>query len=136
MNGPCLQIAQFLYVMRIAVWTVASLLIGLLSFLGAGCQSGLAPLTAEVPLHLEEHLDAATIEGSEVAADVPKVVEWRFDEPQPDWKAVVPLQRSIKPVRTRRTEDELRLILTEANRGEVPSGRRHLLGPARHHCRS
>ena len=43
-------------------------------------------LTADLPLHLEDHLDAATIEGSEVPADLPEPVEWRFDEPQPDWK--------------------------------------------------
>ena len=36
--------------------------------------------------HLEDHLDAATIEGSEVPADLPEPVEWRFDEPQPGWK--------------------------------------------------
>ncbi len=128
MNGPCLQIAQLLYVMRIAVWTVASLLTGLLTFLGAGCQSGLAPLAGEVPLHLEEHLDAATIEGSEVAADVPKVVEWRFDEPQPDWKAVVPLQHSIRAARTRRTEGALRLFLTKANSFSRPNGTRVMRG--------
>ena len=32
-------------------------------------------LTAEVPLHLEEHLDAARIVGSEVPEDLPRVVE-------------------------------------------------------------
>ncbi|MFQ5743192.1 MAG: hypothetical protein ACE5HV_06335 [Acidobacteriota bacterium] len=39
-----------------------------------------------MPLHLEEQLDAATIEGSEVAAGAPVAVEWRFDQEQPDWK--------------------------------------------------
>ena len=43
-------------------------------------------LTAELPLHLEDHLDMATIQGSEVPADLPEAVEWRFDAPQPDWK--------------------------------------------------
>ena len=45
--------------------------------------SGSTVLTAEMPLHLEDHLEAATILGSEVPADVPAAVEWRFDEPQP-----------------------------------------------------
>ncbi len=129
MNGPCLLTAQLLDLKRIAVWTVASLLTVLLTLIGAACRSGPAPLTAEVPLHLEEHLDAATIEGSEVPADVPSVVEWRFDEPQPDWKPLVPLHPSIKQVQTRRIKDGLRLVLTEANRDRRgPRRRRRLRG--------
>ncbi len=45
----------------------------------AGRGSGPGPLTAETPLHLEGHLDSATIEGSDVPEDIPEVVEWRFD---------------------------------------------------------
>ena len=48
----------------------------------SGSPSGSAVLTADMPLHLERHLDAATIVGSEVPADVPTVMEWHFDEPQ------------------------------------------------------
>ena len=47
-------------------------------------------LTADLPLHLEDHLDVATIEGSEVPTDLPEAVEWRFDEAQPDWKPSAP----------------------------------------------
>ena len=65
---------------------IAPPLAALLLFISAGCDSGPAPLTAEMPLHLEDHLDAARIEGSEVPEDIPQAVEWRFDEPQPDWK--------------------------------------------------
>ena len=61
----------------------------LLSVLCLGC-GGPAPLTVDMPLHLEEHLDAATIVGSEVPEDIPEPVEWRFDQPQPDWKATPP----------------------------------------------
>ncbi len=43
-----------------------------------GC-GGPAPLTVDMPLHLEDHLDAATIVGSEVPADILEPVEWRFD---------------------------------------------------------
>jgi arylsulfatase A-like enzyme len=38
-----------------------------------------------MPLKLQEHLDAATVVGSEVPADRPQPVEWQFDEPQPEW---------------------------------------------------
>jgi len=45
-------------------------------------------LTADLPLHLEDHFDKATIEGSEVPDNLPEPVEWRFDEPQPEWKTI------------------------------------------------
>jgi len=88
----------------------------LLSVLCLGC-GGPAPLTVDMPLHLEDHLDAATIVGSEVPAELLEPVEWHFDEPQPDWKPVVRREPGIKPVQLTRTEDALRLTLTEANRG-------------------
>ena len=74
-----------------------------------------SPLSAESPLHLENHLARAKIVGSEVPSDLPEAVEWRFDEPQPDWKAAVPLVSSVKPAQLTRTEDALRLTLTMAN---------------------
>ncbi len=77
---------------------------------------GPAPLTVDMPLHLEDHLDAATIVGSEVPDDIPQPVEWRFDEPQPHWRAAkaIPEQReAVKPIRV---EDALRLPLSGANR--------------------
>ncbi len=49
-----------------------------------GC-GGPEPLTVDMPLHLEDHLDPATIVGSEVPAEILEPVEWHFDEPQPDW---------------------------------------------------
>ncbi len=72
-------------------------------------------LTADLPLHLEDHLDVATIEGSEVPADLPEAVEWHFDEPQPDWQPVVPWSQVIEPVEIARTDDALQIVLTEAN---------------------
>ena len=51
------------------------LLIGLIFTWGcAPGDAGSPVLTAEMPLHLEEHLDAASIVGSEVPADVPQSV--------------------------------------------------------------
>ena len=74
-------------------------------------------LTADLPLHLEDHLDAATVEGSEVPADLLEPVVWRFDEAQPDWKPTVGPNPAapFPPVQVTRTEDALRIILTEAN---------------------
>ena len=110
-------------VTRIAAFS----LVVLLALTLVGCQSGPAPLTAEVPLHLEDHLDQAVITGSEVPSDVPEPVEWRFDEPQPDWKPAKPLQDYIAPARVSRTEDSLVLHLSEANDFK-DRGRPNLIG--------
>ncbi|MCH8813223.1 MAG: hypothetical protein IID07_15470, partial [Gemmatimonadetes bacterium] len=84
----------------------------LTSVLCLGC-GGPAPLTVDMPLHLEDHLDAATIVGSEVPDDIPEPVEWRFDEPQPEWKPIGYAEST--PVRLTRLDDALRLDITEAN---------------------
>jgi len=77
---------------------------------------GPAPLTVEMPLHLEEHLHAATIVGSEAPSDIPEPVEWRFDEPQPGWRPVEPTPAGWEAVRPVRVDDALRLPLAAANR--------------------
>ncbi|UCD57211.1 MAG: sulfatase-like hydrolase/transferase, partial [Candidatus Hydrogenedentota bacterium] len=92
------------------------LVIMLMAFSCSGPESDQPLLTAELPLHLEEHLDSARIEGSEVPTDVLDPVEWRFDEPQPEWKPIVPRINSVKPIDVTRTEDALRLTLTDAQR--------------------
>ena len=74
-------------------------------------------LTADMPLHLEDHLDAATIEGSEPPTDPPHAVEWRFDEPQPDWKVARPAAGGYSEADLTRTSDGLRVSL--------PGGRRN-----------
>ena len=94
----------------------------------AGCRQAPAPLTAEVPLHLEDHLDAAVITGSEAPSDVPAAVEWRFDEPQPDWKPLVPLVPNVKPARVKRTKDSLRITLTKETDYKGWDGRPQLGG--------
>ncbi len=95
-----------------------------MAFALAGCQSSPAPLTAEVPLHLEDHLDTAVITGSEAPSDVPEAVEWRFDEPQPDWKPVAhPRVPDMKPAQVERTKDGLRVSLTRANEDSRVRGR-------------
>jgi arylsulfatase A-like enzyme len=76
-------------------------------------------LTADLPLHLEDHVDAAVIAGSEMPVDPPEVVEWRFDEPQPDWRPAA--FRSQNPAQVERTADALRVTLGEETR--APDGR-------------
>jgi arylsulfatase A-like enzyme len=44
------------------------------------------PLTADVPLHLEEHLDHARVIGSDLPEHGLQPIEWHFDVEQPDWK--------------------------------------------------
>ena len=102
----------------------ASLLAILLASGCTGLETAPVPLTTEVPLHLEEHLDAATIVGSEVPADAPTVLEWHFDEPQEDWKPVVPWNPTNDPVEVTQLDDALRVTLTDGTRNlnGVPRG--------------
>jgi|GEM_PF-1685020 len=79
-------------------------------------------LTAEMPLHLEEHIDAAHIEGSEVPEDIPEAVDWSFDQPQPDWKVVV-AHEDVKLAQVVQAEDALRIVLTQANSPTRPDGK-------------
>jgi arylsulfatase A-like enzyme len=73
-------------------------------------------LTAETPLHLEAYLDEATVEGSELPSDVAEPMTWRFDEPQPGWRALS-FQRfgsaQMEPI-----EGALRVHLAERNRDD------------------
>ncbi len=86
----------------------------------SGSPSGSTVLTADMPLHLEQHLDVATIVGSEVPANAPTVMEWHFDEPQEDWKPFVPQNPTIDPVEVTQLDDALRVTLTDGTR--YPSG--------------
>jgi hypothetical protein len=76
-----------------------------------------------MPLHIEEHLDVATIVGSDLATGAPGVMEWLFDEPQEDWKPVIPWNPTIDPVELTQLDDALRITLTDGpgNPG-IPSG--------------
>ena len=93
-----------------------TLVIMLMGLRCTGPDSDQPLLTAELPLHLEEHIEAAMIEGSEVPEDIPAPVEWNFDEPQPDWKPVKPSPSQWEAVQPVQAEDALRLPLTRANR--------------------
>ena len=82
-------------------------------------------LVAEMPLHLEDHLDTAHIEGSGVPEDVPEAVEWGFDQPQPDWKVIDPCKFDVdrEPPEVIQVEDALRIVLTQANAVTRPNGK-------------
>ncbi|MEX1050276.1 MAG: sulfatase-like hydrolase/transferase, partial [Gemmatimonadales bacterium] len=75
----------------------------------------------DLPLHLEDHLEAATVEGSEVPAIPPQAVEWRFDEPQPDWRATPLWNPPFGAAALERTGEGLRITITDRTRN--PSGR-------------
>jgi len=77
-----------------------------------GPQPSSAVLTAEAPLHLAAHLEAATVEGSELPPNPPAAREWRFDEPQPDWKPVGYAHPSERLPEVRFIEDAVRLTLS------------------------
>ena len=82
----------------------------------SGPESNQPALTAEVPLHLEEHIEAATIESSEVREDLLNPLEWRFEEPQPGWKPVKPTSSKWGAVQPSQAEGVLRIHMTEASR--------------------
>ena len=79
----------------------------------SGSPFGSTVLTADMPLHLEDHLDAAMVVGSEVPDDIPEPVEWLFDEPQPDWKPAYGYEFSQELVTLERTGDALRVVIEE-----------------------
>ncbi len=90
--------------------------------LSLGCrgpQPSSAVLTAETPLHLEEHLEAATVEASELPPQLPTPEEWRFDQPQPDWKPVGFRSPHERLPRVDYVEDAVRVTLSDE---EPPTG--------------
>jgi len=90
----------------------AMLLLGLVC---AAC-GGPAALAVDMPLHLEDHVDVATVIGSELPADPPQPVEWRFDEPQPDWKPTPLWNPPFGVPLLTRTGEGLRVALTDRTR--------------------
>ncbi len=68
-------------------------------------------LTADTPLHLEDHLEAAILTDSEVPADFPQPVLWSFDEEQPDWKPLPLGELPFEAAQFAPTDDALRITL-------------------------
>ena len=94
-------------------WRLAALVAAALSL--CACQQGGDAARysggGAASFHLEDHLDEATVVDSEVPSDIPESVTWRFDEAQPDWKAV-PLAGTVA---LSRADDALRVTLGEQN---------------------
>ncbi|MDX1384303.1 MAG: hypothetical protein R3190_11700, partial [Thermoanaerobaculia bacterium] len=99
----------------------------LISGLLAGCGGSGPPdgaaLSADVPLHLERHLDAAEVEGSVLPEQPPTAREWRFDEPRPEWQPIGFGQPRVA-TGVGRIEDGIRITL----RGRWTSGAELLHG--------
>jgi arylsulfatase A-like enzyme len=88
-------------------------------FIATGCRrpdSSDRALDGGRPLHLEDHLDAARIEGSEVPRDLPAPLEWSFKESDLGWKAIIPFSPGPKPLQASHAESALRLTLTKETR--------------------
>lgn len=107
---PCSLCTIKILLSLVIVWTVQC----------GGSRDESPLLTAGMPLHLEDHLDAAEVERSELPTTVPATVVWRFDQSQPDWKPARPLNRAFKTAQVERTTDALRVTLPEGNR--APDG--------------
>jgi len=89
----------------------------LLAIAGCGRPSpGDRALTAVTPLHLEERLDAARIDGSEVPKDIPEDAVWRFGEGLQGWAGAVLYLDQPKVPSAAHADDALRLTLTRENR--------------------
>jgi hypothetical protein len=57
--------------------------------------------------------------GPKVPADQPQAMEWHFDEPQPDWKVMIPPHDpAIAPAEVSHTGDALRVTLPEQSSGD------------------
>ena len=63
--------------------------------------------------------------GSELPEDIPEPVEWRFDEPQPDWKPTTTSPTKLETVKMFQIDDALRLSVTDKNR---PVGGGNMVG--------
>jgi arylsulfatase A-like enzyme len=92
----------------------------LMSFGCSGPKSDRPLLSAEAPLHLEEHIADARAEEAAVTEGFGSPVEWRFDEPRPEWKPIPPLQSFMTPARLIPSGDALR-IAVDRKPGVSPS---------------
>ena len=80
-------------------------------------------LTAEMPLHLEDHLAAAAIIGSEPSADALEPMVWDFHDPQPSWQPWKANEDVQGWPDIRQQDGVLRRSIS--GRDELPQGRRN-----------
>jgi hypothetical protein len=107
------------YVAPFRAFLCHALLIGLT--FTSGCAPGDAGspvLQADMPLHLEEHLDAAIIVGSEVRKSILQSIEWDFAERQPGWTSGPTESWPTLDTKVAQVDGALRVTLTEENRRE------------------
>lgn len=89
------------------------LLVAVLVYACNPAPSGPPALTADNPLHLEEHLEDATIEGSVVPDTEVVVVEWDFAPPEHGWRPVA--TSGAQAVEMVSIDGGVRLPLSRAN---------------------
>lgn len=68
---------------------------------------------AGMPIHLEDRLDSAEIEGAEVHADLAMPASWTANDGLGDWRALPNFVGGGEPVRAEKVDDVLRLLFTE-----------------------
>jgi arylsulfatase A-like enzyme len=88
---------------------VVVLLPGLLA---SGCGEP-AALAVDMPLHLEDHVAAARMEGPDASTAIPTTLAWSFAEPQPEWKPAYGYEFSQELVTPAHVGDGLRITLEE-----------------------
>jgi arylsulfatase A-like enzyme len=114
--------------MRGRVLVPALFLLNLLTVGCSGSPRGASVLTSDTPIHLEDHLDVAAIEGSEPPETPPEPLEWRFEEGAGGWLAADFPDGKTRPLSIEKIEDGIRLDLTDATSFELPNGRRRHRG--------
>ena len=68
---------------------------------------------ASMPIHLEDRLDTAEIEGAEVHADLGKSLSWSADAGLADWSALPNFVDGGAPYQVERADDALRVRVTD-----------------------
>jgi hypothetical protein len=111
---------------RVLLYAFLSVL--LFGFGCSGPESDQPLLTAEVPLHLEDHLEKAAVTGSDVPDDVPQPEIWSFDVEQPDWKVLSLGDWPFEPAKLSRTDDALRVTLGKYKKEGEKKERKVALG--------
>lgn len=108
--------------MRTAVSSVYGCLALVLLSALAGCQArgDGQVLAADVSLHLEEHLDAATVSAPDAGSEPLQPIVWSFDAARPDWKAVPDPPAGSAAIAV--AEGALHITLDESNRLPGESG--------------
>ena len=102
--------------------TFARVLLVLFALFSAACSSSpddLPFLTAEMPLHFEDHLPDARIFGADVSVGTLQPIEWNFPKPGVDWRSFADTHKGSGFPRTLAgtefIEDAIRLTLSEKN---------------------